>query len=207
MERDGAALLDSFLGASLGLVPVDGGADLVLSRIMLVSVCVVVLNHRGSDKHGAEPEGRSPEADLVPSSDPLGTWLDFAASIRARRLFFFGLETVGDGDSAGEEIWDGVAEEGMAAILICSDSFCFFFLVDGGGDVELMDNNCDGDDIFTLLEGVACDDGCGGADDTADTFVLFFDCGLAATDSVCVAFFPFAVGSERPATGREDDVV
>lgn len=35
-------------------------------------------------------------------------------------------------------------------------------------------------------------DDSGGADDTTDTFLLFFDCGLVATDSVCVDFSPFA---------------
>lgn len=126
---------------------------------------------------GLELRVWSSEADVLPSCDPLETCVDLAASIREWRLCFLGLETVEDRDGDGEEVRE-VVEEGMLAALICSDSFCFFLVV-GGGDAELGDN-----------EGVS--------DDTTDTFLLFFDCGLAVIDSVCV---DFAVDSDKAAAG------
>lgn len=212
LERDCAAffVLESFnLEAPLGLVSVDREARWAssLSELDLLSVCAVVLELRGSATNGAEPEGRSSEADAVPSVDPLETFWDFGASIRARTLFFLGLEMVGDrdGDCEWVEMREVVVEEGTVAALICSDSFCFFFLVDRGGDAELGDDDCEEDDVFSLWRGGAGVDDCG-ADDTTDTFLLFFDCGLAVTDSVCVDFSPFAGDSVKAAASREDDV-
>lgn len=77
-----------------------------------------------------------------------------------------------------------VVEEGMLAVLICSDSFGFFFLVDGRTDAELSDDDSDDDDAF------------GGADDTTEIFLLFFDSGFAVIDNVCV---DFAVGLDNSA--------
>lgn len=108
----------------LGLVSVD---RLSSSRAVLLSDCVVVLELRGSDTNGVEPEGRSSEGTLVAPGDPSETCWDLAASIKARTLFFLGLAMVGDFDWAGPE-------GGTAA-----DSFCFFFSVGGGGD------DCEGD--------------------------------------------------------------
>lgn len=141
----------------------------------------MALELRGSATNGVEPEGRSSGADLVPSNNPLETSLDFAASIKARRLFFLGSEMVEDGD--GEEMRETVLEEGIVTVFICSDSFCFFFLVDGGSDAELGDNDSDKDV----------------AGDITDTFLLFLTCGLAFTDSICVDFSPFAGGVDEAA--------
>lgn len=105
------------------------------------------------------------EEELVPSSGPLETWLDFAASFKALRLFFFGLERAGDGDR------DCDGEE-MRVF-----SFCFLFLVDGGSDVELRDDDAGCDTDFKEVAG---DNDGGGPDDTSDAFLLFF---------VCVDFF------------------
>lgn len=135
------------------------------------------------------------EADLVPSSDPIETCFDFAASIKARRLLFLGSEMVGDRDGDGEEVRDAVVEEGTSAVLISSDSFCFFLLVAGGSDAELWDKDCDEDDVF------AGDDDCGGADDTTGAFLLFLDC-----EPVSVGCFPLAAGSGEAAPSRGDDV-
>lgn len=55
---------------------------------------------------------------------------------------------------------DGVCDDGVVAVLICSDSCCFFFLLDGAGDAELRDEDCDEDDVFALCEDVAGDDDC-----------------------------------------------
>lgn len=96
------------------------------------------------------------------------------------------LEMVGGRD--GDCDWVEMRE--MVAVLICSDSFCFFLLVDGVGDAELGDNDCDED---ALCKDVSVDDDGGCADDTADTFLLF-TFGLAVIDSVCVDFPPFANG-------------
>lgn len=191
VERDCAAffIFNTFiLEASLGLVSVDRKAGQTLSftkslpGLVLVSICAVVLELRGSATNGAEPEGKSSEADPVPSGDPLETCLGFAASIKARRLFFLGLEMVGDRGSDGVEM--RVVEEDRLAVLICSDSFCLVFLVDGRRDAELGDNDCDEDDVFALCRGVAGDDVCGVAGGTTDAFLLLFDCALAAIDSV-----------------------
>lgn len=80
---------------------------------------------------GSGSGGRVPETDLVLSSDPVVTWSGFAASIKARTLFFFGLEMSGGGAELRE----------VTAILICSDSFgFFFFLVDvAAGDDDTVD--------------------------------------------------------------------
>ena len=54
VERDSVAffVLDTFfLGASLNLASAEGDAKLVLSGIMLVSVCALVLDLRGSAKN------------------------------------------------------------------------------------------------------------------------------------------------------------
>lgn len=98
-----------------------------------------------------------------------------------------------------------LVEEGTAA-LICSDSFCFFFLADRGSGAELGDNDCEEDDVCSLCKGGAVTDDCGGADDTEDRFVLFFDCGLAVADSLCVSFPSFVVDSVKAVAGRDDDV-
>lgn len=102
-----------------------------------------------------------------------GTCLDFAASIKAWRLFFLGVEAAGgrDGDC------DWAETGGMVAVLICLDSCCFFFLVAGGGDSELRDNE---GGVPALCEGVC------GDDDTAGFFLLFF----AATDTTCMDAAP-----------------
>lgn len=81
-----------------------------------------------------------------------------------------------------------VEEDAMAA-LIWSDSFCFFFLVDED-DAELSDNDCEEDDGFPLCDCAAGVNDRSGAGDTSDTFLLFFDCGFAATGSDCLAFPP-----------------
>lgn len=165
-ERDCAAffVFEIFtLETPLGLVSVDRRAGWVLSfsRLILLSDCVVVLELRGSDTNRVEPEGRSSEADLV-------------ASIKARTLFFLGLAMVGERD--GDCDWVG-AEDGKATASICSDSFGFFFLVDGGGDAELGSDDCEGDDVLSLCKGAA-------AADTAVSFLLcFFDC-------VCMDLLP-----------------
>lgn len=168
--RDFAAFLvfaAFVLGGPLGLVSVDRNTGWAssLSGLVVVSVCAVCLELRGSATGGVEPERRSSEADLVPSSDPS---MDFAASIKARRLFFLGPEMGGDRDSDGDEVEMRVEED--MSVLICSDSFCFFFLV----AAELGDNDCDEDD------------------DTADAFLLFFDCALVCVD--------FAARPDRPAS-------
>lgn len=209
-------VFDTFiLEAPFGLVSVNRkvGWGLSLTKsllgLVLVSVCAVVLELRGSATNGVEPEGRSSEEDLVPSSDPLVTCLGFAVSIKSRRLFFLGLGMVLDRDGGCDwvDMREVVVEEGMVAALICSDSFCFFFFVDGGSDPELRDNDSDEDDAFALCKGFAGDDECGGADDTTDTFLLCFDCGLAVTGGICVDFPPFAVGLVRASASREDAVV
>lgn len=196
VERDCAAsfVFETFtLEAPLGLASVDRRAGWVLSfsRLILVFDCAVVLELRGSDTNGVEPEGRSSEA---PSGDPLETCWDFSASFKAWTLVFLGLEMVGERD--GDCDWVGrremVVEDGKVAALICSDSFCFFFLVDGGSDAELRNNDCEGDAVFSLCKGGAGEDDCAGADDTTVTFLLFFDCGLAVIDGVCMDLFPFA---------------
>lgn len=217
LERDCAAffVFDTFiLEAPLGLVSVDKevGWELSLTKslsgLVLVSVCTVVLELRGSTTNGVEAEGRSSEEDLVPSIDPLETCLDFVASIKSGRLFFLALEMVLDRDGGCDwvEMREVVVEEAMVAALICSDSFCFFFFVAGGGDAELRDNDSGEDDVFALGKGFAAADGCSGAD-TTDTFLLFFNCGLAVTDSSCVDFSPFAVDSIEAVVSREDTVV
>lgn len=153
------AFVALILEALLGLVCEDKKAGWALSFTNSVSGLVLVCVW-GSATKGAEPEGRSSVA---------GTCLDVAASIKARRLFFLGLETAGGRD--GECDW--VETGGMVAVLICLDSCCFFFLVDGGGDSELRDNE---GGVPALCEGVS------GDDDTADFFLFFF----AGTDTVCV---------------------
>lgn len=99
-----------------------------------------------------------------------------------------------------------LVEEGTAAALICSDSFCFFFLADRGSGAELGDNDCEEDDVCSLCKGGAVTDDSGGADDTEDRFVLFFDCGLSVADSISASFPFFVVDSVKAAAGREDDV-
>lgn len=117
---------------------------------------------------------------LVPSSCPLESWLDFAASIKARRLCFFGLERAGEGARDG----DKEVEEVMLAILIWSDSFSFFFLVDGGSDVEIGDDDagCESEDMFTFFKDVVGDNDHGDTDVTSDTFLLFFVCMVFFSD-------------------------
>lgn len=119
VDRDCPAFFFVFGTFTLGLVSAD---RLSSSRSVLLSDCVVVLELRGSDTNGVEPEGRSSEGTLVAPADPSETRWDLAASIKARTLFFLGLAMVGDSDWAGPE-------GGTAA-----DSFCFFFSVGGGGD-------------------------------------------------------------------------
>lgn len=167
-----------FLEAALGLASVDRKAGRASSFTESGSVLVpaVVLELGGSATNGAEPEGRSSEADLLPSSDPTETCSDFAASIKARRLCFLGLEMEGDGGSDGEEVRETVTEEGTTAVLISSDGFCFVFFVDGGSEAESRDDNC-----------VAA----------ADTTDFFFDGGLDVTDNACV---DFAVSSLKAAS-------
>lgn len=199
VERDCAAsfVFETFaLETPLGLASVDRRAGWVLSfsGLLLVFDCAVVLELRGSDTNGVEPEGRSSEA---PSGDPLETCWDFAASIKARTLVFPGLEMVGERD----DDCDWVVEDGEVAALICSDSFCFFFLVDGGSDAELRNTDCEGDAVFSLCKGGAGEDDCGGADDTTVTFLLFFDCGLAVIDGVCMDLFPFAGDLAKASAG------
>ena len=85
---------------------------------------------------------------------------------------------------------EAAGEDGVLAFSICSDSFGFFFLVD------------DKDGVPTSLKVVDTgEDNCVGVGDDADTFVVFFDCGLA------VGFPSFDAGSEKPATGGEEDAV
>lgn len=79
----------------------------------------------------------------------------------------------------------------MVAVLICSDSFGFFFLVDGGSD-PLGDKVCDEDDVAAFCKGVA-----------GDTFLPFF---VSVFDSVFKDFTPFAVGSDNAAASGGDDV-
>lgn len=104
---------------------------------------------------------------------------------------------VGGRGSDGVEMRGTVVEEDRLAVLICSDSFCLVFLVDGGSDAELGDNDCDEDDASALCGGVTGDDDCGVATDTTGTFLLLFDCALAATDSVWGDSPPFAVGADE----------
>ena len=157
------AFVTFILEELLGLVSEDKKAGWALSFTNSVSGLVLVCVW-GSATKGAEPEGRSCVA---------GTCLDFAASIKARRLFFLGVEAAGgrDGDC------DWAETGGMVAVLICLDSCCFFFLVAGGGDSELRDNE---GGVPALCEGVC------GDDDTAGFFLLFF----AATDTTCMDAAP-----------------
>lgn len=115
VDRDCPAFFFVFgtftLETPLGLVSGDRWS-------VLRSVCVVVLDLRGSDTN----EGRSSEGTLVAPGDPSETCWDLAASIKARTLFFLGLAMGGDSDWAGPE--------GATA----ADSFWFFFSVGGGGD-------------------------------------------------------------------------
>lgn len=105
--------------------------------------------------------GRSSEADLVPSSGPLETCLDFSASIK---LCFLGLEIV---EGCNGELMELVVDEGKLAV--CSDSFCFFFLADVGSDAELGADGC----VVS-------------AADARDILLLFFDRGIVSFDNVCV---------------------
>lgn len=81
------------------------------------------------------------------------------------------LEVVGCRDR-GWDVGETAVDGGAAAALICSDSFCFFFLAEDESDAELA--ICDGDEF------PGCKPVC---DATADTVLLFFDCSPALTVS------------------------
>lgn len=136
----------------------------------------MVLGVGGSVTNRVEAEVRSFTADVVPSRAALEACSDFAAaSIKARRLFFLGLEVVGGSDA--EEARGMAVEEDRLADFICSDSFCFVFLVDGFRDAGFAD-----DDVCALCRGVAGGDDVGVKGKTTDTFSLFFACALVVTD-------------------------
>lgn len=110
-----------FLGRPLDLGPVETGAVTLLSVSgpvwLPVSAEALEVIDSVSRLRGVETNRRSTEVDLVPSKALSGTWFDLVASIRARRLFFLGLEREGEG-AGGEDERDLGEEEDRMAILI-----------------------------------------------------------------------------------------
>lgn len=187
-EVDWAAFLlgETFTSdAPFGLISADRKMESAfsLSGLDLVSVWVVLLELPGS--------ARRSETDPAPSGSPTETWLDFASSVSTRTVFFLGLEPVGDTGGDWVETRGVEVEEDAVAALIWSDSFCFFFLVDEDED----DNDWEEDDGFPLCDCAAGVNDRGGAGDSWDTFLLFFD---------CLAFPPPAADSVE--ASWEDDV-
>lgn len=116
MDFAAFSLCDTFfLEAILGLVSLDTRAGWglfgSLSGLVCVLVNAVALEVEGpvSIPYGVGTDSRSCGADLVLFRDSSSSI--FAASIKARRLFFFGFEREGDeGRDGGER--DGGGEEG-----------------------------------------------------------------------------------------------